>query len=101
MPPEVGEFKVNVLEWGTERTGFSSNIFELQTHACSQEELGLKRTEQTRVFPLVPGIERWISPEQKWFCLDEKDTKLISTYSYTEASMIRIEINHCPSKKGC
>lgn len=35
MPPEVGDFKVNVFEWGTERTGFSSNIFELQTHACS------------------------------------------------------------------
>ena len=58
LPPEVGEFKVNVLEWGTQRTGVNnSNLFELTTHACSDEELGIRRTEKTTVFPLAKNYE--------------------------------------------
>ena len=71
LPPEVGQFSVNVFEWGTERTGFASERIELPTHACSDEELGFKRTENSRPFQLADGHQAWINPNQKWTCIDK------------------------------
>ena len=89
MPPEVGSFRVETHEWGTEKSGEKGVLRSpIPTRECSKEELGLERGDSTKMFELQEDQINWFFPTQKWLCIDKDETFLQSTWSSPMARML-------------
>lgn len=70
--PRYGELIFEHFGWGNE--DISVDRRTLNTHYCSDEELGLRRTEKTVMFPLIKSAEAELRTYRKKFkCVDRED----------------------------
>ena len=79
-----GELVFEKLGWGVE--GISAYETQLASHFCTDEELGINRTENTVMFPLVSFSEaEVITYRNKFRCIDRDDLMVWGDYNSAKA----------------
>ena len=84
--PEYGEILIEHYGWGNEDVGYSYGSHPLPNHYCSKEELGLERTENTRVFPIFDrSLGELKTYAKKFKCIDPASLVIWGDYNSAKA----------------
>ena len=83
--PRYGELIIEHYGWGYEEfIGSKSRV--LETHPCSDAELGLKRTDSTLIYPIressMGEVKTW---KKKFKCVDKEDFQIWGDYNSAAA----------------
>ena len=90
-------------EWGyTEDKEFFYKRTELESHVCSEEELGLSG-EAPRFMPIHKSQYRTLNDyKERFVCINDEDLFIENEYSSEEGKSLVIEYYRCdPSERDC
>ena len=82
--PRYGELVFEKLGWGNE--GIDATEMKASTHFCTDEELGIERTENTVMFPLVSYSQAEVkSYRNKFKCINRDEYSIWGDYNSAQA----------------
>ena len=90
IPPEIGSISTSVWEWGNlDYETFWDDIKSIETHKCSDYELGLSVEGQ--------GAQLYepISNQGSVYCIKDKDQTIYGDYDSDLSQLIYIELKKC------
>ena len=95
LKKELGRIVLMRYAWGQYANGTTySTVVEVESHFCSQEELGLTKsdneeTEKNAFFPIAERFERDFRNQQnKFVCFEEEDMRLNGDFNSVTSSGI-------------
>ena len=102
LDKSYGELIFSTSEWGFKDGQTYLEYTDLETHTCSEEELGLVNGEQTRFMQInESSIQDVIQKKKSFKCMKKEDSYIFGNYNSNSGRMIRIKLNKCANKIYC
>ena len=105
LDPSIGNLVITSDEWNNSESGekFYRNT-ELQTHICTDEELGLSESEDGSppvFFPIRAGQANDIKKKAgKLLCIDKDEMRIHGSFDADVARLMQVKLNRCTGE-GC
>ena len=100
--PEYGELLIEHYGWGNADIGYSYGSHPLPNRFCSREEIGLERTENTKIYPIyersIPEVETY---SKKFKCIDSKSQVIWGDYNSAKAMQLAVKFHMCSGHDYC
>ena len=104
LDPSYGELIVQTREWGVKPDGsFIREFNQLDTHLCSEEELGLSEDKSQATFmPIDENSETYIRTyRKKMLCLNKEDLGFYGSWDSKNTRMMNIQLRKCTNRLDC
>lgn len=74
----------------------------VESHFCSDEELGITRSEKTKIYPWIDGMEKEVMTwRRKFRCATDPNIKLWGDYNSPKAQTFKVDFEKCTGKDYC
>lgn len=95
LVPEIGKMELVAMEWGYhgEEYYYEENVVE--THICSEEELGLTGDTSTFYPTIETAVEELKLMSGTFLCMDREEMHINGHYNSDNARMFYIFIKKC------
>lgn len=104
LDPSFATLEIIAREWGYNTDGSSYRRDKiLDTHYCSQEELGLtKDSSNSKFMPLNTSSESTFrKTSSKYLCIKDEDYYINGNYDSDQAHHIRVHLKRCEGHESC
>ena len=89
---EFGELIIEHYGWGNEAWGYTYGSTPLKNHFCTEEELGLKPGNKTRIFPIFErSLAEVYNYQNKFKCVDNENLAIWGDFN--SASAMQLAVN--------
>ena len=102
ISPEYAKIKFEYSLWDLKESGelvYTSQTVE--SHACSEEELGLTG-DNSKFFPIHETSSNYVSLYKKKFqCINQEDLEIYGNFNSKKAQLLRVRLNYCQDEVFC
>ena len=97
-----GELTFATSEWGFKDGEPYVEYTDLESHPCSEEELGFENGDETIFMPITESSIPTVSIKRKTFkCINKEDSYIFGNYDSNAARLMRIKLTKCVDKPYC
>ena len=93
LDPTYGEIVFNYFYWGpTENGGYDVGNAVIETHPCTDEELGLEGDKNGRMFmpPYAESAAEVVFHRKKFVCVNRENLYIYGDYNSYKASLLSV-----------
>ena len=99
---EYGELLIEQYGWGNEEYGYSYGSHPVENHFCTDADLGITRSEKTRIFPIFERSQAEVDTyRNKFKCIDPDELQIWGDYNSAQAMQYAVNFHMCQGESYC